>query len=66
MSKSIASYVNPDQMGFIPGRHLKDNVRKVSNIIVKAQTRSSPVALIFLDAEKAFDCIEWNGSTFIW
>lgn len=47
-------------MGFIQVRYLKNNIRKVLNIISKAQTEEDPTVLLFLDAEKAFNQIEWQ------
>lgn len=49
-----------DKTGFIRDRYLKDNIRKVINIIDKAQNEVSPLAFLFLDAEKAFNRIEWQ------
>lgn len=49
-----------DQTGFIKGRYLKNNIRRVINIVNKAQSEDTPRVLLFLDAEKAFDLIEWQ------
>lgn len=51
--------MHQDQTGFLYGRYLKNNVWKVVTIN-KAQLRNTPVVLLFLDAEKAFDRIEWK------
>lgn len=53
LSYIIGKYVAGDQTRFIRGRYLKENIRKVRNIINKA-----PRVLLFLDAKKAFEMIE--------
>lgn len=59
MSNVINLYVHKDQTGFKCGRYLKDNTCRVMYVISKAQSDSSPKVL-FLGAEKAFNCIEWR------
>lgn len=56
----IGICVHKDQTGFIRGRFLKSNVRKVLNIINKTQIENNQRVLLFLDAEKAFVQIEWQ------
>lgn len=58
MCKYIASLIDPDQTGFVPGRHIYFNLRRLFNIIYQKQKDESVV--IALDAEKAFDYIEWR------
>lgn len=60
IDKIIWICVHKDQTGFIQRRHLKNNVRKVWNIINKAQTKTVEQMLLFLDSEKFFDRIEWQ------
>lgn len=62
LNSIIGGYVNHNQMGFIWGRFLKDDVKKVMNIVYWAQADSIPRVLLFLDAEKSFDMIEWQYS----
>lgn len=54
-----------NQTGFIRGRFLKDNVKKVMDIVYRAQVEDPLRALIFLGAEKAFDIIEWQYMHYI-
>lgn len=60
LSQLIGGYIGQDQTGFLPGRYLKDDIRKVLNVVNKAQQRTVPTKLLYLDAEKAFDKIQWE------
>uniref|UniRef100_A0A670HTD8 Reverse transcriptase domain-containing protein n=1 Tax=Podarcis muralis TaxID=64176 RepID=A0A670HTD8_PODMU len=54
-------YIHRDQVGFLPGRQMRDNVRHVLDIMEFLEARSDvPAALIFIDAEKAFDRVSWE------
>lgn len=55
-----------DQTGFIRNRFVKDNVRKLINIVQKTQQDKNPTLLVFLDAEKVFDRIEWAYLQKVW
>ncbi len=53
------SLVNPDQTGFISGRHSSSNTRRLLNILYSPST-DSPELVLSLDTEKAFDRVEWR------
>lgn len=60
----MGQYIHPDQTGFMKGRqlkdrHVKENVRRVLNLINYVHTLKSPTLLYFVDTEKAFDHVEW-------
>jgi len=68
--------IHPDQTGFIVGRQLSSNLRRVFNVIYQPNN-VEPELIISLDAQKAFDMIEYNylftvlekfgfGPTFCW
>lgn len=60
LSKVIATLVHPDQVGFIQNRFSSDNIRRLVNVMWAVRNDSEPAAAISLDAEKAFDCVEWR------
>lgn len=56
----IPSLIHPDQTGFVKGRHSANNTRRLINIIDYSITHQSPHAtIVSLDAEKAFDRVNW-------
>uniref|UniRef100_A0A670HVE9 Reverse transcriptase domain-containing protein n=1 Tax=Podarcis muralis TaxID=64176 RepID=A0A670HVE9_PODMU len=60
LKKCLINLIHKDQAGFLPNRFLKDNVRHVINIIEYLEINNDiPAALIFIDAEKAFDNVSW-------
>ena len=52
--------INADQMGYIKGWYIGENVRLVRDIISYTVAKNLPGLAIVLDFEKAFDSIEWN------
>ena len=54
----IQQLVNKDQTGFIKNRFASDNIRRLLHIIYSGGHTSS--AILSLDAEKAFDRLEWE------
>lgn len=55
--------IHEDQTGFIKNRVASDNVRRLLHIIEFSNNTDSSTAVLSLDAEKAFDCLEWH---FLW
>lgn len=51
--------ISEDQTGFIKGRHSFSNVRRLLDRIHASSSSIEPEAAISLDAEKAFDRVEW-------
>ena len=56
----LPSIISPDQTGFIKKRLSFLNIRRLLNIIHSADGQHLPEAVISLDAEKAFDRVEWG------
>lgn len=51
--------MTPDQTGYIPKRHGHSNLRHLFNIMYSDRKLTNPLTIITLDAEKAFDHVEW-------
>lgn len=54
----IADYVHVNQSGFIPGRHISDNIRTTLDVVHYGRLKKLKVVMAALDAEKAFDHLE--------
>lgn len=52
--------VKEDQTGFIKGRNSYNNVRRLLNIIQLSEQQEINGLVVSLDAEKAFDRVEWS------
>uniref|UniRef100_A0AAQ6AKY8 Reverse transcriptase domain-containing protein n=1 Tax=Amphiprion ocellaris TaxID=80972 RepID=A0AAQ6AKY8_AMPOC len=55
----LPSIIHNDQTGFIRGRYSTHNVRRLLNLIQHSSAFNSDSMIISLDAEKAFDRLEW-------
>lgn len=55
----IMALIQPDQMGFMPGRGTDINIRRLFSHIDRAQPDTARV-VASLDTEKAFNSIEWG------
>lgn len=51
--------IDKDQSGFITGRQTQDNIRRVLHID-QIQMQGQQAALVSLDAENSFDCVNWR------
>ena len=60
LDEVITTLIHPDQVGFIRSRSSSDNIRRFIDIMWAVQGDSAPMAAISLDAEKAFDRVEWE------
>lgn len=60
LEKVVDKLIHLDQTGFMKGRLSSDNIRRLLHIIDGAERSHSPIGLFFLDAENAFDRLEWR------
>ena len=56
----VPTIVSHEQTGFVKGRQLFFNVRTLLNIIYSKTATTTPEVVISVDAEKAFDRVEWD------
>lgn len=59
LQQVLPSIISQDQTGFMLGRHSYHNTRRLLNIIHSASS-ATPEIVVALDAEKAFDRVEWE------
>ncbi len=55
----LPSIISEEQTGFIKGQYSFSNIHTLFNILYSRQNSVSSEVVISLDAEKAFDRIEW-------
>ena len=60
LEKLLPGIISEEQTGFIRQHQSFSNVRKLLNIIHTPSATELPEAAIALDAEKAFDRVEWS------
>lgn len=56
----MTSLIHCDQTGFITNRSSTSNLRRLFDILYTDRKRHDDLAILTLDAEKAFDQIEWG------
>lgn len=59
LEKLMPQIISTDQTGFILNRHSSSNLRRLLNIVYSSPA-CVPEMVISLDAEKAFDRVEWT------
>lgn len=59
LEKVIPDLIYKDQTGFIQNCFSSDNIRRFLNVICCAKNINTPAVALSLDAEKAFDRLEW-------
>lgn len=60
LEKVTPLLIHPDQTGFIKNRNSSDNLRRLFNLINISQQSSLKTIITSLDAEKAFDKVNWT------
>uniref|UniRef100_A0A8C5DDG2 Reverse transcriptase domain-containing protein n=1 Tax=Gouania willdenowi TaxID=441366 RepID=A0A8C5DDG2_GOUWI len=59
LGRHISTILHPNQTGFFPGRFAFSNVRLLLNTVYSVHGKNAQAAILSLDAQKAFDQIEW-------
>ena len=57
----LETIIHPDQAGFMAGRNIGQNLRRIYDTISYTKKNSIDAILISLDFEKAFDRLEYNS-----
>ncbi|KAM7402819.1 hypothetical protein PAMP_018030 [Pampus punctatissimus] len=60
LEQALPSIIAPDQTGFMKNRYSFFNLRRLFNILYNPSTSDTPEIVLSLDAEKAFDRVEWD------
>lgn len=59
LDKVLPNIIHKDQVGFIKGRTSTDNMRRLLHLLWMNKSNPQPVVALSLDAQKAFDRVEW-------
>ena len=60
LQKVISDLVNNDQVGYIKGRYIGENVRIIEDMMIYTSKNKISGFMVLIDYEKAFDMIEWD------
>ncbi len=60
MQLVLPDIIHTDQVGYIKGRYIGQNIRTILDMIEYTKATQTPGMAIFLDFEKAFDSVEWT------
>lgn len=56
----LPAFIADDQIGFIKNRQLSSNICRLLNVLCYPTPPQSSEAVVALDAQKAFDRVEWD------
>ena len=56
----ISNLVSADQVGYIKGRYIGDNIRTMLDMLEITNSQIDPGLMVLVDFEKAFDTVSWN------
>ena len=69
----MTDLISPDQTGFIKNCHSFTSIRRLLGVIHSPASLETPEVIVSLDAEKAFDRVDWEylfiysaGKVYLW
>ena len=60
LQKVISGLVNSDQVGYIKGRYIGENIRTIEDLMHYTSLKKIPGIFALVDFKKAFDTVEWS------
>ena len=60
LQKVASSLVNSDQVGYLKGRYIGENIRIINDLMHYTTKEKKSGILALIDFEKAFDTVEWS------
>ena len=60
LQKVISYVISSDQVGYIRGRYIGDNIRIMLDILEMTKNEVDPGIMVMVDFEKAFDTVSWD------
>lgn len=60
LQKVISKIIHSNQVGYIKGRYIGDNIRTMLDILDITKDQTDPGLMVMIDFEKAFDTISWK------
>lgn len=60
LKKQLPNIINENQVGYVQGRKIIDNIRTIEDIYHYTNTKKMSGILINIDFEKAFDSVDWE------
>ena len=60
IKKVLPSIIHENQVGYIKGRQIADNIRAMDDIYFYTKLKNIPGMVINIDFEKAFDSVDWE------
>jgi hypothetical protein len=63
MKQFLPKLINHNQVGYVKGRNIIDNIRTVSDLLFLTKNENIGGMIIGIDFKKAFDSVNWNFLT---
>ena len=60
LQKVISTLVNPNQIGYLTGWNIHENIRPIEDIISYIRLHKISGFITLVDFQKAFDTVEWS------